>query len=106
VYLLRLLAAYGLWIVKLAGELLLRAFCVTFIPIMMVWTKGGMDYNRLSAGATFELSGVFVRRWPKPPPIAWRRLLPLKWRGSSATESRTVTGEVLPPQQHIGDSGV
>ena len=89
------LKLYSLWLLRLGVEILLRLFMVLCIPIILIWSNFGMAWSQQSAQASFSLSGMLLRGWPKPSPTDLRLFLgsgPPKPAGK-----RVVTGEVLPP---------
>lgn len=99
-YARKTLTLYGLWIVKLCLEIMLRIALILCIPLILIWSSYGMKWNQNSAQASFDLSILLFKGWPKPPPTDWRLFFSLRRR--RATESRAVSGEVLPPLDKIG----
>ena len=94
-YIRQTLLHYALWAIRVAVEIMIRACMVLCIPIILIWSNFGMAWSQKSAQASFSLSGLLVRGWPKPPTTDWRLLLRLRRR--KPTERRVVAGEILPP---------
>ena len=74
------LKLYSLWLLRLGVEILLRLFMVLCIPIILIWSNFGMAWSQQSAQASFSLSGMLLRGWPKPPPTDWPLFLGLPRR--------------------------
>lgn len=94
-YACQTLKLYALWLLRLCVDAVIRLFMVMCIPIILIWSNFGMAWSQRSAQASFSLSGLLLRGWPKPPPTDWRLFLGLRRR--KPTEHRAITGEILPP---------
>ena len=99
-YARKTLQLYAVWLVKICLELMLRIALFLCVPIIVIWSSYGMAWNQKKAQASFDLSILLFKGWPKPPPTDWRLFFGLRRR--NAAENRVVTGEVLPPLDKIG----
>lgn len=70
-YLVALVAWVGLMIATLAFKLAL--LCV--VPIILIWTKFGLDYSQQSAQATATLADLLLYGWPRFPKANWSLLI-------------------------------
>lgn len=82
-YALRYLIAVAAWAVLFGLTLLFKFILLCMVPIILVWTKFGLDYTQQSAQATATLADLFLYGWPKFPKADWKRLLGLRRRRSS-----------------------
>jgi hypothetical protein len=81
-YALRYLIALLAWSVLLAGTLLFKFVLLCMVPIILIWTKFGLDYTQQSAQATADLADMFIYKWPRFPRADWKRLFGLGSAGS------------------------
>jgi len=93
-YVVALLAWAGLLALTLAFKLLL----VFMVPMLLIWSKGGLQQTQQTAQATATMGDLFVYGWPRFPRADWRRLL-----GRSRTKGADRDAVTL---QKVGDSGI
>src|SRR3546814_15884630 len=92
------------WIIDICVTIVLKVLMVLCIPLILIWSRFGMDWTQQSAQASFDLSGLLIRGWSKPPPTDWRLFFGRPRR--QAADNRVVSGEVLPPLEDRSDLGV
>jgi len=80
-YLVVLLAWVGLLMLALAFKMLL----IFMIPILLIWSKGGLQQTQQTAQATATMGDLFVYGWPRFPRANWRRLLGGRRRSADKT---------------------
>src|SRR3546814_6839736 len=66
------LKLYSFWIIDICVTIVLKVLMVLCIPLILIWSRFGMDWTQQSAQASFDLSGLLIRGWSKPPPTDWR----------------------------------
>lgn len=98
--LLRYLLAVSLWLVIVSADLAFRILCVFFIPMVMIWSKFGLDYNQQSFQATHDLGYLFTRRWMRFPRLSLKRLLTRNGRAGAAADHGPADIE---PFQNLGN---
>lgn len=94
-YCLKTVQLYIGWLLLICLDAAIRILLICCIPLILIWSAYGMGWSQKSAQASFDLSGLLIRRWPKPPPTDWLLFWGLRRR--KPAENRIVTGEVLPP---------
>lgn len=86
----RALLIYAAWFLAVILHILLRVALVLCIPIIFVWSSYGMKWTQKSAQASFEMTNLFLLRWPRFPRLplftlaknAARRCAPNNWIGA------------------------
>lgn len=71
-YALRYLVALVAWTGLMVLTLALKFILLCMVPIILVWTKFGLDYNQQSAQATASLADLLLYGWPRFPRADWR----------------------------------
>lgn len=84
-YALRYLIALLAWSMLLAGTLVLKFLLICCIPIILIWTKFGLDYTQQSAQATGTLADLLIYGWPRFPRASWRKLFGIDRRRPGTT---------------------
>jgi len=66
----RALRLYAAWIAAMALHVPLRIALVLCIPILFAWWYARLGWSQRSAQASFDITGLFMTRWPRFPRLS------------------------------------
>src|SRR3546814_14698982 len=95
------LKLYSFWIIDICVIIVLKVLMVLCIRHILIWSRFGMDWTQQSAPASFDLYGLLIRGWSKPPPTDWRLFFGRHRR--QAADTRVGSGKVLHPLEDRKD---
>lgn len=61
---------YAAWVLAMILHILLRIALAFCIPIIFIWSGYGMNWNKRSAQASFDMTCLFQLRWPRFPSVS------------------------------------